>query len=300
MRYSVLNRFRGALIGSYIGENLILSPQLGIQDKIANWTKIGIDKSKILLFEDESTRAIGENYDSNRKNHQSWQNNCNSSKLAIVSLSQLLLCHESLNLLRDEVSKMGQDCAQKQKDILIWGYALSLACREKNLKNQFIEQIIDRLSNRETSSLKTLLLQIQIYINQNTSLQTVVEELSRHKKSSFGAIALALYCFASTPEDFQLCLKRAIIANYQPRITAALTGAIAGAYNSVSGIPLNWRENHDYRPNLKQIYQFSRKLFNYWSGIYQPNTNQSIPSSHALAASNEVQSRIFFKTISQK
>ena len=299
MRYSILSRFTGALIGSYIGETLIASGcRSRIQHNLLNWTKIGIDNSKIILFEAESAQS---NYNRDRNNSPYWRNNIASTEAAIISLSQLLLYHESFDLLREEVGKMSQYSGKTREDVLIWGYALSLACREKEPVSQSIHQIIAQIQNKATSSNKLLLLQLQEYVKQNIGLQPLVEKLSRQSKSTLSAIALALYCFASTPEDFQLCLKRAISAGYQPRRTGALTGAIAGAYNSISAIPLSWRRNQNKGSNLDLIYQFSRKLFEDWSGTYQSDQNRlNIKSVALAAANNNIQSRPFFQTISQK
>ncbi|MDJ0725450.1 MAG: ADP-ribosylglycohydrolase family protein [Prochloraceae cyanobacterium] len=287
MTYSFLNRFCGALVGSYLGETLILH-QSGIHPKTKNWTKIGVDNSESLLFgQDQNTQTI---------NNLSRLNNLSSSEVAIMSLARLLLCSESSDLLKEEVGQIADYSAKIRENILLWGHALSLACCEQKLTSQFIDKIV-LIASSEMGSNQSLLLEIKKSLDRNTSLQAVTEALPR--QNEFSPFALALYCFATTPEDFQLCIQRAIFANYQPRITAALAGAIAGAYNSTSGIPLTLRTHQDCRLDLDRLKQFARKLFAYWSGIYELKEN-CFSSTPAIASPNQIQSRSFFKTISQK
>ncbi|MGF1486169.1 MAG: ADP-ribosylglycohydrolase family protein [Prochloraceae cyanobacterium] len=293
MNNSILNRFTGASFGSYIGENLIfLCDRSRTQRDLLNWTKIGIDNSKIVSKEAKSARDY--------KLEPNWHSNFGSGEAAIMSLSELLLCYDDFDLLTEEVGKMGQYSTQIREDILIWGYALALACQQKDPPRELIDKIITKIAKKITNSRQTLLLKIQKHLQQNSSLQTFIDEISRQTESTLGAIALTIYCFATVPEDFSLCLKRAVSLGYQSSITGALTGAIAGAYNGISSIPISWRQTQSYQPDLEQINLHSRKLFAVWSGSYQNNLDRIDLSFTALAAANELQDRPFFQTISQK
>lgn len=288
MGYSVLNRFAGAIIGSYLGENLLQSkdPSSPIQYRSENWTKIGIDNSQ-----------TGEIYAPQQKN-------ATIEQIAVASLPEFLLFYESQDLLREALNKMRILTAANREVLLIWGSAISLASQEKQTENiGFIARILEKLTHISPEATE-ILSQIQKWLDADENLHSVVENLERSQISEYKGIALALYCFASTPEDFQICLKRAFAANYKLPTTAALTGAIAGAYNSRSGIAISWRYSDRDRATIADIYQFAKKLFYLWSGVYQPGSNNLIwndsQTNVSVTAASNLQTRSFFKVISQK
>lgn len=275
MRYPISNRFAGALVGSYIGENYLKPSATSLKN--LNWTKIGIANSKL-----------------------GCQGKIDNPEATIVaSLPEILLSHETQQLLTEKLNQITQVSPANREGLLIWGTALSLACREKLQPNRFLEQIKLELEGSLHGAQQTLT-QIQKSLERNTSVISVGEELLPTNNCPLKAIALALYCFASTPEDFQLCLKRAARTNYQPPLTLALTGALAGAYNSLSGIPLAWRSSAAERANLEDIYQFARELFACWSGVYQPNSTRAVLKFAEPAIAANLQTRSGWQIISRK
>lgn len=56
-------------------------------------------------------------------------------------------------------------------------------------------------------------------------------------------VAAAVYCFLKTPTDFERSVIDAVMGGNDADTTAAVTGAISGAYNGESAIPLRWRSN---------------------------------------------------------
>lgn len=273
MRYLVLNRFAGALLGSYIGENL------AVRSDSSNLTQTGIDNLKKIWYADETDSEID----------RAKQTNTSIESIFVTSLPELLLFYESRDLLEEKLSKMESVSPENRLALKIWGSAIASACQEKPQQDN--RSIVDRTVSLEMRS------QIKKWLEGNKSLDGVVEELEQTNRSPYSAIALALYCFCSTPEDFQICVKRAVKANYQPKITAALTGAIAGAYNSIVGIPLYWRS---HSLDIECIYKFARELFCYWSGTYRSDISSKMSEAIPIVAAKNLQSRSGFKTISQK
>ena len=299
MRYSLLLRFQGALVGSHLGENGLSVEQLASQ-QLANQTKIGIEMTDILLGPEKLLEFKGEKLAESCKNWLNWKDIGNSSRAAIALTPVSLMFHEKPSLLKDKIERVltiGEYPDQILEDVLIWGYAIALALQEELIPNRFINQIIDRMRTAKTPLLEQLVT-IEKFLARNASLAEVVSYISHQNQPSQGAIALALYCFGYTPEDFRLCLLRALAAQYQPQITAALVGALAGAYNSFSGIPINWRILSQKQSSLQYIYYQSERLFALWSGVYQPSS-KLIPASVAVASPQVIQPRSSLKIISQ-
>ena len=111
----------------------------------------------------------------------------------------------------------------------------------------------------------------------------------------------------SIPEDFPLIIRRSIslcraenerVVAQKLCNTVGLTGTLAGAYNSVAGIPpywLNLNQNHFWMlDTLTRIKQF----FNFWSGAYHDDAY--LPIASVIAIPNSLQPRPNLKLISQE
>jgi hypothetical protein len=77
------------------------------------------------------------------------------------------------------------------------------------------------------------------------------------------AIALAFYCFLSTPTDFRLSLCRSLRLQDRSPLVTIFTGMISGAYNTVGGIPPQWHMAID-----DQIQPLALRLYASWAGIW--------------------------------
>jgi hypothetical protein len=104
------------------------------------------------------------------------------------------------------------------------------------------------------------------------------------------AIALSLYFFLDTPEQFDLSLKRAALINYP--LVLPFTGALAGAYHGFTGIPLAWR----FIPTELAFPDRIRHFWGQWSGVLSENT---LPFSTAIASPLVIQQRPNVPLISQ-
>lgn len=137
---------------------------------------------------------------------------------------------------------------------------------------------ISRTVSPETP-LGQLLPQIQTLVQQRAGLETIVGEFTKHPlPQDSRTIALALYCFLSTPHAFRLSLLRSLRTGHQIELTATLVGAFSGAHNGLGGIPAPWRllgETHDraFAP-LTPVLRLADHLLAHWSGVYRP---QSFP-----------------------
>ncbi|MGK7877829.1 MAG: ADP-ribosylglycohydrolase family protein [Xenococcaceae cyanobacterium] len=299
MRYSLLSRFQGGLLGSIIGETLV-SNYPGQDEKLSNWSKIGISATESLIGSGKIDRTDWQQICHRQKVFEDFKNTANSTEVALATLPVAIFFHESPSLLREQLQhlrEIWQHSAEASEDVLIWWYAIALALREKLHASQFITQILDHLEQRSTSLVQQLE-QVQTFLAQGTPLEQVVPQLSRQGKPSQTAIALAFYCFGYTPEDFRLCVTRAAQGGCQPQITAALTGALAGVYNSFCGIPVCWRLASQEHRLYRDSYQRAKRLFAVWSGVCEPGISH-LPESAAVASPGVIQPRTSLKIISQ-
>jgi ADP-ribosylglycohydrolase len=142
--------------------------------------------------------------------------------------------------------------------------------------------------------------QVQALLQQKASLEIAIRQLTQKVKVSsserfdsqfeaenWTAFALGLYCFLTTPQDYSLTVLRAGQTNYQPEITASISGALCGAYQGLSGISAKWRltlpekplwlevdpkiENHSVKSQTceSELLQLTHDLFAVWSGVYR-------------------------------
>lgn len=301
MRYSLLSRFRGALLGSFIGEMLFSEiyqkhvfgsakwgrlPARGSQDgsRLSDWSQIatssteslircgGLDLEDLLLECGTSQPSL-----------LSLKNTADSSQLAVATLPIALFFHEDLVKLRQQLLKKSavwQRDSQESEGALAVAYAIALALTEKLDFAQLIPQTLAYLGASQTP-LGLQLGQVQMLLEQGAGLERVLTEMRCYfqqrqepRLSSEISIALAFYCFLSTPEDFRLCVIRATRTGYQPQITAALTGALSGAYNSIMGIPVVWRLATDQLGTGLEKLDLADRLLAVWSGVYDVSTQE--------------------------
>ncbi len=120
--------------------------------------------------------------------------------------------------------------------------------------------------------------QVQRLLDEQAGLETACDRVSTNSDHD-AAIALAFYCFLSTPYDLRLALLRAAQTGPCAPLVGALTGALSGAFNSLSGIPIDWQlaldaweissEEITTQPELLNL---ANCLLARWSGVYEPLT----------------------------
>jgi hypothetical protein len=280
--HSLLNRFQGAICGSLLAEKLAgveygsFASQLGIE-QAQSLIKFGdINLDYYLELENPS-----------------------SSEIALASLPLILFFHENNQLLTDQLSKIGANLpnsAEILPEVLLWSKAIALALTENLIPSQLIAQL---LTSNNSPLVAQQLQEIHSCLEQDLSLKTVVTKLSRQKQPINRAIALALYCFAFSPQDFSISITRARLSGYHSPVTSALTAALAGAYNGYQNIPLTMRLSISQDPQLQNTNNIAKQLFSAWCGVYKPMNHPTLPNHQSVASSNIIQRRCELKLISQ-
>lgn len=310
MRYSLSSRFRGTFLGTAIGEILGTSRAITTGFSYLNTIELGYKLGQCKPpFETKSLDArlavVGAKnlIQLGRFDVDAWHNtfepnsedtiNYHPTTAILATLPIALFYHENEIKLRQNLQlalgAVGQDDPVIRDGALAVGYAIAQSLKEKLNVATLIGQIIAFIG--EPHQITQHLGQVQTLLEQQASLEQAVTQLSNEPSTP---IALAFYCFLSTVEDFRLSLRRAVQTN-QPQLTSAIVGALSGAYNSKSGIPINWQLRESdanlaaWGITAAEMLQLSDSLVAVWSGVY----NQAIyPSDiNAIAAPRVIRPR---------
>jgi hypothetical protein len=316
MRYSLLSRFQGALLGSVVGENLV---RVGCQNHPSGGVSLTSPKleeaqthQQLSVWSQLATCGAESLIRCGRLKLEDWwllwektpSSLClnsvpSMSESAVATLPIALFFHEDEVKLRQQLLT-SQDLWQHQSEalegVLAIAYAISLALTEQLDCATLIPRIQLYLGTSQSPLIRQLE-QVQMLLEKRAGLETTLTQLRREAQirgetlgRAHTSIALALYCFLSTPEDFRLAVSRAALTCYQPQTTATLTGALAGAYNSIIGIPVSWRLTANRISSGNQRLQLADRLLEVWAGFYDVSASaQGKPL--AVAAPRVIQPR---------
>ncbi|MBK1987473.1 ADP-ribosylglycohydrolase family protein [Sphaerospermopsis aphanizomenoides BCCUSP55] len=280
MRYSLVSRVRGIFLGALIGENLA-TPNDG-------------DLGKMAVLGSQSLIALGKlDVDDWLKRYQKAaidleQTNTNWERIILATLPVAVFFHEDTIKLKQNLLQVLQiwDTDPMVTDAaLVIGYAIAQSLTETLDPLTFIPQTISFLE-KTTTPIPQNLLKVDKLLAQGAGLQQVQNELIKQKELC-SHITLAVYCFLSSLEDFRLTLLR-VSANFSEQESgslglqtrSALAGALSGAYNSTTGIPVNWQVlfSANNSPIWKQnsffqMLELADQLVAVWSGLYNLTSN---------------------------
>jgi hypothetical protein len=264
MQYSLLSRFQGALFGAIVGEAIALSPTLN-----------SIPPLKLDRFTRFYATSLVDPTRPENPDDPTFQAQFSPIEVAIVLLPVLLFFHENPLKLKhnlQEVLRIWQNASVHQANLFQVASVLSQSLLETPL------------SVPDDTLLSTLL-------SQSIPLEEAMKlMISTQQADHDPAIGGALYCFLSTKDDFRLSLLRA--ARMPQRVAiCALTGALSGAYNSLRGIPVEWRlaiqswttETGEIVTQT-EILQLATQLFAQWSGVYDSSQTSLGALTPAVAA----------------
>lgn len=263
--------------------------------------------------------AKSEIYHPQRTEFQSLLNPCEA---ALAALPIAMFFHENKAKLREKIMLATEvwpkeNGVEYETAVLAVGFAIARSLKQRLDPATAIEQTISYV--KTDNALTELLLQVQILLEQGADLETATthlyksatafqakqdgdDEKSQTKSivnpENFIPIALAFYCFLSTPEDLRLSVVRAARCGIAGQLTCALTGALSGAYNGATAIPVEWRQLSSAvelaplaegpEPSVWEtgselkIVELANNLFAVWAGVYNPSVGLD---SAALARS---------------
>ncbi len=275
MQYALLNRFKATLVGAALGEAWAIKTISATRNAQETALRQPSVTSPLLL------QPLTHHYLQQllRTRHSSWEPFDQglsgpdvTGKMAIALLPVGLFFHEDRLKLWQNLE---QAIAQVQnpeidpRGVFAVEFAIAEILQERLDPLTLIPQLLATLDDVEGSLIEQLR-QVQTLLTQQAGLDAALK-LGRPE----GAIALAFYCFLSTPEDFRLSLLRAA-RSHQPAV-CALTAALSGAYNGLSGMAIEWRLAIDATETLSQ----AGHLLSHWSGVYNPMESERLTSAVA-------------------
>ena len=272
----LLNKFPGGILGSILGDILASTGSTQAQSndpdkiKLSPWTHMSLSSLNLLRKGNLGQIDCFTSYSRLIPPTVNWK--IGSSELAVASLPIVLFFHDQPNVLREYLSEIAKLSQQPNgfAELWIWSYGISLALQGNIEIKELLTKLLSLKEAQETT-LGTQLETIKKLLSEQSSLKQVTWELSTKGQFNSPAIAQALYCFISTPQQFRLCVSRSMQMKSQPHLTATLTGAIAGVYNSWFGIPINWR----LHPQLSKVSaelkvsEQVEQVVNTWLGVYK-------------------------------
>ncbi len=206
------------------------------------------------------------------------------AEAAIALVPVFLYFHDDFGKLRQNVQRVLKlwQAEAFEPDVLAVGFTIAQALLETLNPPHLITQLLMTTSATPPEGIQNLqrLQQVEALIQQHVGLEDAVQWLLTLSDTTTGdaAIALAMYCFLSTPGDFRLSVLRAARTGYQVPVVTALTGALSGAYNSTIALPIEWRLNQS--SNLQPL---AAALFAQWAGVHR-QVNLEKLSQSAIAA----------------
>ncbi|MEM7727467.1 MAG: ADP-ribosylglycohydrolase family protein [Cyanobacteria bacterium P01_A01_bin.45] len=286
MYYSLISRFRGALVGSYLGETFDFHEYETCQSakhyELISLGIVNLIESNLFEIEDwvSYQQKIWYDLDSTE-----------GLPLRLVStfLPTVLFFHDNPIKLRHVLLSAAAKCDYSsiiQDGILAITYIISQSLRMKLCVEKIITETIDFIGQTSTD-LPQSLSQISNLVDSNASLEQAVMKLSNYDPST-QIVAIAFYCFLSTLEDFQLSILRSSI-NSPLNGLSAIVGALSGSQNSVLSIPSKWLSKQlevksaiiSEITDCSKMLELADILMTIWSGagnsmLYSRKTNYSL------------------------
>jgi hypothetical protein len=270
MPYSLESRFRGTIIGAFLGD--LAS---GNKEQPKNWHEIALLGVESLILRSQLNLDDWIQRQQKEFPHLDISDDV-SLKAIIATLPVALFYFDNTVKLRQNLSQAiaiwDSDLVVRDGTLAV-GYAIAQCLTEKLDIKTLIPQTIDFIGETPTSLPQTLL-KVNNLLFQGAGLERVQGSLSREGKLS-KAVAMAFYCFLSTLEDFRLSILRATINSDALSATGAITGALSGAYNSLTSIPVSWQmklsapnSGTSRLSNRKQMIELADALVAVWSGVY--------------------------------
>lgn len=277
MRYPLLSRFQGALLGASLGAALGNFWQAQLQqhprpgplplppvplDPNSGFNQILQQSCDCLIYAGTETRGD--------RQSMSALPLGNPLHLMAAAVPIALFCHQQPHQLQQQLlALMAASPTPQKSQAEIMALAIAAVLQEQIPLEGLIDYVLLNLADPDdlTVDLTRQLHQVQSWLRARTGFAPAVPSIrTLQSEPGLGPAALALGCFLSTPEDFSLILCRAARCHSQTPFTVAIAGALAGVYNSRAGIPPRWQL---CSPQLTQTsLHLAAQLLAAWSGVY--------------------------------
>lgn len=271
MEHLLLTRFQGAAIGA---RTIYLTAQQLAPNQLA------IDTTPALIGGIDSLIRCG-GFDLHDWIESTKSPISRPQQAILAMLPLMLFFHDDRLKLRSVLASVSHGWQldwETCSSAVILGYIISRSLTESLTPRTTISQLL-----AETNNLCPLAYQeletIDRLLTQSSSLRQVQQQLTRNPHPIVTPTSVAIYCFLATPGDFGLAMLRAHRTEAELPFVCALTGILAGAYNSRAGIPLN---GAIATPDSARLLTATADLLGAWAGVYRDASSQ-IRLNYALA-----------------
>lgn len=273
MIFSCLSKFKGALIGALIGENLAINQgkiNFDLYEPSSGLKKAMLGIKTLNNYSHLDFQSWLTNLDKNQVDLLKIKNSNNMSEIIISILPLTLFYYKNLDNITENlyvIESLCFDADFSRENLLIWVYIIKILLENQFNINHLID-VIKPLMNLEKSLNMEILSKIDSYLKTKSTLIEVSDYLQDNCDPNSMAIFQALYCFMAIPNDFSFCLKRCLYTKNQTQLTTTLTGILLGLYNSYDNVPFSWRLKIQQSLKGKEMLECSEVLFATWSGNY--------------------------------
>ena len=300
MNYSLLDRFRGAWLGAVVGQQMCdLSEAEALryrQPRQTNKNQIVFADSIQKLWLEWSIAEI-RSMSQAQKLSDSWQRShgeLKASTIALWLLPIILYHHDNWFSLADFLARTKKQQFSEESDlILVWCYTIRLALRGELQPEGLAHRVMLGTQLKPKASIEWLK-KVEVSCLRGFDSNQLIAELLPMKDRE---IPLALFCFLSNPQDFSLTTQQALSLERQAVNVTALSATLSGAYNGITGIAIEYREEQNqgfYRPMMNK----TEDMIKEWGGIDFAKDFQTVPS--VITAPKVLQSRSGLRIISQQ
>lgn len=299
MHHSLFDRFQGALFGSLLGE-VVFKRQT--PTNLPSWYEISNTLTNILLQRGSLLEVFPQNFPNSYipTPLQNLDFSGGSDTAALSSIPIVLFFHDSLELLQQNLvafSKLWQNSATVQNDLLVWGYVIASILKEQlNFSNAITQ--LSQLPDLADNSLLSLWESLNNPLTGNTKLKQALRQLGKSNSQDRLSLAVAFSSFLAIPTDFRLCVKLVDRLDYNPTLTVPLVGTLAGAFGGYLNIPIAWRIALQKYPLNQHLEATTLQLLSVWAGVDSAQTFFS-PQNVAIASPSVIQPRSTIPLISQ-
>ena len=280
MSYSLLDRFRGAWLGSIVP----LRPQQEVTQQVAQWeqnTSFDVQQSYQWLASTEQNQTIDKE--------------TNPARLLLKLLPAIVYYHDDWKTLAGILQDLSQNAAlpaNLERGLLVWSYIICLELRGKDFLG--LTNLLTMKLELQPTEVEWLNI-VEISYLQG-SLLTELEQRLIHQPNR--EISLSIFCFLCNPEDYSLAVAQALRATENATLVAALTGALSGAYNGWHGIPVFWRYQVRDCNFFSQILRYTEDTIQKWCGL-EVKSDRLLSEPFVVTAPRVAQARESLKIVSQ-
>ena len=323
MRYSLLSRFRGAILGAALGDLWAVTNCSSLQNstsvvRLAEKSSRApiADPAAVPMAWGAIATTIAQTLVHSASPAHQWRDwvilsqfprassgDDDSAEIpedpggwAIATLPLLLCYHDDFSNLR---SHLAQIPGAARSDALILGYTLACILQNQLNPTTLIAQLLTDLDLEHTDwVLADHLAEVAKLIRSGASLAIAHRVLETSTQAS--SMPFALYCFLRTPEEYRLSLLSTRDCA-RPTITSALVGVLSGCMNTTAGLS-SYRRNSFQKHSTDSLLLQSRwgvktetalldvadLLLAHWAGVYRPHQMPLTRHRWAIAAPNVI------------